>query len=520
MNDQVSQLKGSQHMDHIRLTEVFNEAAVPVITFVPPKEFPDLVGSLLTPGKHVMLCGPSGCGKTTLARKALEKAKFDKSKYYWMSGRDHTDKQSWQEVFASEFSCNTRDNEVVEYLKQCGLLIIDDFHHLTTDVRDSIGKLLKLWHEKGVRILIIGIAESAYQLLRIDSELGIRNDPYDMKVQNEAFIRQVITLGEEALNFCFDNETKELFVTAANGIPSAIHIICRIACQRNDVLETLQHQRVVTCQMEDIKEGVLRSYRGKYQNKVIGMAKGKQQATSVHNTYFQIIKHICLLDKSEIPVSELRARIVGVESDSKERAKKNTSFYNCLDNLQDVIQQRGLSDALYYDPTSKTISIEDPSFRLYLTLTDFDQLEQAVNVRKTRYPWDVALSFAGEHRDKAESLKSVLNARGYTVFYDFDHQHKLWGQNLREKLKDVYANEAEFMVIFLSKEYPEKDWTLFEFEIGKDSRNKRTKEYLLPIKVDDVLVVGLSTDVGYIDLNRHSISQLSGYKSNNSSWLG
>ncbi len=183
-------------------------------------------------------------------------------------------------------------------------------------------------------------------------------------------------------------------------------------------------------------------------------------------------------------------------------------LHNCLGNLQDVIQQRGLSDALYYDPTSKTISIEDPSFRLYLSLTDFDQLEKAVKVRKTRYPWDVALSFAGQHREKVEKLREILNARGYTVFYDFDEQHHLWGKNLREKLKDVYTNEAQFMVIFLSQEYPEKDWPSFEFEIGKEARSKRTNDYLLALRIDDVHVVGLSTDVGYLDLRQRSIDEV------------
>lgn len=490
------------------LSDVFNEAQIPAVTFVPPKEFGDIVGSILTSGKHVTLCGPSGCGKTTLAHKALDKAKIGTGGQYWMSGRSHIEQGTWQEVFAREFGCSDHENEILEFLAVCGILVIDDFHHLQREVRDAIGKNLKLWHEKSVRAFIIGIAESAHHLLEIDSELGIRNDPYDMKVQNVSFIAKVIELGQNALNISFNPSTQSEFIQASKGIPSAIQVICRIACQRNDVYETLDTHREIACEMRDITDGVLRSYRGKYQNKVIGMAKGKQQATSVHNTYFQIIKHICSLDKSEIHVQELRDRIVGVEDDPKERAKKNTSLYNCLDNLQDVIQQRGLADALYYDPTSKTISIEDPSFRLYLSLIDLGQLEKSVKVRKTRFPWDVALSFAGEQRGIVERFRELLNAKGYTVFYDFDQQHLLWGQNLRLKLADVYANEAEFMVVFLSKEYPEKDWPSFEIEIGKEARGKRTSEYLLPIRVDDVHIVGLSSDVGYMDLRRHSVEEI------------
>ena len=64
------------------------------------------------------------------------------------------------------------------------------------------------------------------------------------------------------------------------------------------------------------------------------------------------------------------------------------------------------------------------------------------------------------------------------------------------------------MVVFLSKEYPEKDWPSFEIEIGKEARGKRTSEYLLPIRVDDVHIVGLSSDVGYMDLRRHSVEEI------------
>ena len=118
------------------VSDAFNEAAIPALTFVQPKEFSDLVGSLLMPGKHVTLCGPSGCGKTTLARKALDKAKFDSSKHYWMSGRSHPERPGWMEVFAAEFGCAPVEAEVIEYLLQCGLLVIDDFHHLEKRVRD------------------------------------------------------------------------------------------------------------------------------------------------------------------------------------------------------------------------------------------------------------------------------------------------------------------------------------------------------------------------------------------------
>jgi hypothetical protein len=444
-----------------QLSDVFNEARVPVLTFVPPKEFNDLVGSLRTEGKHIVLSGPSGSGKTTLAEKALDKAKMGAGRYTWISGKDYMTQCTIIEFISSAFGCEPTEADTITYLKIAGVLVVDDFHHLLETLRSEIVDSMKRWSEIGIRLMIIGIAGVNKPLLDADPELAIRNDPYEIRHQDGAFIEEVLRRGEQALNFSFDPDTRAQFVRASLGIPSAIQLIARVACTRAEIFETADTPRILKMSMLEIKDAVLRTYRAKYQNRLIGMAKGKQQARSVHNTYFEIVKQICTLEQSEIPTAELYRRIVQIETDPAERSKKSTSFYNCINNLSDVIEQRGLGDAIYYDRKSQVISIEDPSFRIYLTITDISEIERSVRVRKSRYHWDVALSFAGEDRVIVEQFRGLLNNAGYVVYYDFDEQHKLWGENLRRKLREVYANDAQYMVVFLSKSYPEKDWTIF-----------------------------------------------------------
>jgi hypothetical protein len=347
-------------------------------------------------------------------------------------------------------------------------------------------------------------------MLDIDPELGIRNDVYEIKRQSDEFIEQIILLGEEYLNIRFGNKVKTDYIQAASGIPSAIQVICRVVCIRSKILKTHPGEIPMDIElgMEAVKDGVLRIYRGKYHNRLIGLCKGKQQARSVHNTYFDIIRVISLIGKSEVQFQEIQQRLLAELDDPKERAKKTTSFHNCLKYLPSVIEERGLDDAIYLNKDSESITIEDPSFGLYLSLANLDEIGQSIRLRRSGYPWDVAVSFAGEDRDIVETLKNILNESGYTVFYDFDVQHQLWGIDLRTKLADVYANDAQYMLIFLSSHYPEKDWTNFEFEIGKAARSKRTETYLLPVLIDDVTVVGLSSNVGHIDLRRCSVEQL------------
>jgi len=93
-------------MEIYNVSDVFNESEIPVLTFVEPKEFNDLVGSLLTSGKHVTLSGPSGCGKTTLAKKTLVEAEFGPGNTHWLSGRDYSNAPCISEIFQKEFACD------------------------------------------------------------------------------------------------------------------------------------------------------------------------------------------------------------------------------------------------------------------------------------------------------------------------------------------------------------------------------------------------------------------------------
>ena len=88
-----------------------------------------------------------------------------------------------------------------------------------------------------------------------------------------------------------------------------------------------------------------------------------------------------------------------------------------------------------------------------------------------------------------------------------DQQAQLWGKDLRVKLSEVYANEALYMVIFLSNAYPERDWTDFELSVGKAAADKRTNEYLLPLRLDDVNVVGIHSTIGYVDLHQVGVDK-------------
>jgi hypothetical protein len=116
--------------------------------------------------------------------------------------------------------------------------------------------------------------------------------------------------------------------------------------------------------------------------------------------------------------------------------------------------------------------------------------------------WDVALSFATEQRDYVERVAQALRAGGIRCFYDADQQVELWGKNLAEALTAIYCEQAVVVVVFISAQYKDRDWTRFERQAVINRAVKERREYVLPVRFDDTEISGLLSGLGEIDL-RH-----------------
>src|SRR5271156_1792482 len=259
-----------------QLEEVFNEARYPDVTFVPPKEYPQIKSAFRATGKHITLSGASGSGKTTLIKRLIEEEGVTPLDLLELSGREFSHLESGLSVLAEKLRISPTLEDVTTLLQMVKFVVIDDFHHLSKGARLEIGQHLKLWHERKVRFIIIGIASSAAELFGADTELGIRNDPFELKTQDEQFVRSLIQRGEEALNISFSAPLENEIASACNGVPSIVHVICRILCVQAGVTRTVEAQKSVDFHLRDQADSVLRIFKAKYFDKVVGLAKGKQ----------------------------------------------------------------------------------------------------------------------------------------------------------------------------------------------------------------------------------------------------
>lgn len=124
--------------------------------------------------------------------------------------------------------------------------------------------------------------------------------------------------------------------------------------------------------------------------------------------------------------------------------------------------------------------------------------------------YDAAFSFAGEDRKIARSLATKLRNAQYSVFFDEFEKAELWGQDLTVTLKDIYKNRARFCVMFVSDHYARKPWTNHERQAAISRLLKDNTAYILPIRLDDTDLPGLSDTIGYVDYRSTDESEILG----------
>lgn len=93
------------------------------------------------------------------------------------------------------------------------------------------------------------------------------------------------------------------------------------------------------------------------------------------------------------------------------------------------------------------------------------------------FDFDVALSFAGEDREYVEDVANWLKKMDIKVFYDKYEKISLWGKDLYEHLTEVYNKRAKFTVIFISKHYADKLWTIMKEKALKQELSQKRRIY-------------------------------------------
>ncbi|RHX83402.1 toll/interleukin-1 receptor domain-containing protein [Leptospira stimsonii] len=124
------------------------------------------------------------------------------------------------------------------------------------------------------------------------------------------------------------------------------------------------------------------------------------------------------------------------------------------------------------------------------------------------FEYDIVISFAGEDRKIVEEIKTALDQRKISVFYDDDSKADLWGKNLYSHLAHIYGKAGKYCIMLLSQNYSKKLWTNHEREHAQARAFRENREYILPIRIDNTEIPGIAETVGYIDFNKSSANEI------------
>ena len=118
------------------------------------------------------------------------------------------------------------------------------------------------------------------------------------------------------------------------------------------------------------------------------------------------------------------------------------------------------------------------------------------------FDYDVAISFAGYDRKVAQDLAQLLTNRDVRVFFDEYEKETLLGKDLFTHLHHVYFKRARFCATLISQAYSDNVWTSHERRaIQERLLKEKHSDYMLPIRLDDTAIPGLTDTTGYIRID-------------------
>ena len=82
--------------------------------------------------------------------------------------------------------------------------------------------------------------------------------------------------------------------------------------------------------------------------------------------------------------------------------------------------------------------------------------------------YDIAFSYASEQREIIKKFEKKLMELGLKVFIDIEHPELFVFKHVPDILKKIYEDSEIVMLIFLSKDYVNKDFTKYESHIAFD----------------------------------------------------
>lgn len=274
--------------DQHSVFDVFTPTTPASLNFVPRDAINDqLVDSLRTPGKQVIVYGETGSGKSTLLRKKLEElygdhitsrcnaaTSFDSllldafdqlDRYYLESSTSGTSRSATGQVSADFWklkasvqgqmlaSASVAAKRVIppqltaqrlgQFMGARGLCwVIEDFHKVPEEQKPPLAQTLKIFSDLGseyreLKVIAVGATDTAREVVKYDLELSNRVAEILVPLMSRQELGAILDNGQELLNVDLSSIRSDV-VTFAVGLGSVCHHIALNVCLERDIQVT------------------------------------------------------------------------------------------------------------------------------------------------------------------------------------------------------------------------------------------------------------------------------------------
>ena len=435
-------------MSNPRLEEVYKISGIPSYTFVEPVEYNKIIVSLRSPGRGMVIEGPSGIGKTVAIMKALNEIGISEITLK-LSARKRDDVKKIETIIGQS---------------DLGTVLIDDFHKLSTELKERIADFLKTLadeEKQDTKIVIIGINRAGDTLIKFARDLMNRIDIIRFETNPQEKIKELIEKGEQALNI--EIASKNDIVTESHGSFYLAQMLTHEICLNGNILEHCNQRQIVSVSLEVIKQIVYERQSLAFKDITTRFATGPRLRKDGRAPYFHVLYWLANSDSWSISIDE--------------EIRKNPDHRGSVQQiiqkgyLEDFINKNpDFSEVINYESSTNILTVEDPQFIFYLRNIIWNKFAKQLGYRNIYFEskYDFALSFAGKDRKIAEMIFDGLTENEIEVFYDKNEEHRILAQNIEDYLGPIYKSEAKYVVCLLSPNYPERIWAKFESEQFKD----------------------------------------------------
>ena len=455
--------------------EVFRLSGVPTYTFVKPARYAEILVSMRTPGRCLVIEGPSGIGKTSVVTRVL------------------------QELGAADkaTSLSARKQADIEYIEclpelgSIGTVVVDDFHRLSDETKAKLSDYMKVLadtEDQNSKLILIGINKIGQQLVKVAHDLGLRLDVYRLESNPDEAIKELIVLGEQELNININS--KDDIITRCQGSFQLAQLICHKVCVLGNISSSQPNKIDVTTSVNGVVEDILGDLSRAFKDVTVNFARGTKLRREGRAPYLHMLKWLSESDEWSVDLTDAVAMHPHMKGSIGQVLDKG--------HLATLLSDRdkGLDSYFHYEASTSVLSVEDPRLVFYLKNLVWRVFTKQVGYKAEYFPnrYDFALSFAGANREVALSIFNGLTEREVEVFYDENEQHRIIAQNVEDYLAPIYRSEAKYIVALMSPDYPTRIWTKFESD---SFRERFGSDEVIPIRYRNVTPGFFSDDAKY-----------------------